>query len=167
MNRNKIYLLCMLCIMILSANSCSRIKKSITDTFKDKEQIEESTKQKTEEQEAEPPKTVRRDEPPTPIVEEQEAEPEVLSNFLSDSARLASAQKALLELPEFQGKNPKFLSDIHFYDDGRVNIDIQDPQKPENIDTYGYDDGEWKEPVPVRTSGRPGAAIRDRFPFGS
>ncbi|MGH2624961.1 MAG: hypothetical protein ACRDE7_14935 [Sphingobacterium sp.] len=82
-------------------------------------------------------------------------EEEETISFFADSIKLVEIQKKLLNLPKFQGKNVLFYRDIYFYDfkGGDVSLKIQDPDKPENLDTYTYQDGKWKAPQPVNTSG--------------
>lgn len=74
------------------------------------------------------------------------------TNYLSDAQYLRGAQHALKELPKFKGKALNVYSDIHFYDDGRVMLSIQDPDIPENIDSYTFKGGEWMKPEPVQVS---------------
>lgn len=82
-----------------------------------------------------------------------EAEKNAL-NPLADAAALQKAEDALKALPQFAGKELNVFQDVHFYKD-RIEMDVQDPNKPENIDSYVYtfDDGKWSEPSPVRLSG--------------
>jgi hypothetical protein len=78
---------------------------------------------------------------------------EVSSNILSDAKALKSAEEAFRNLPNLKGKEIRVFQDIHFYSDGRIMLDIQDPDKPENIDNYVFQNGKWGSPQPVQISG--------------
>ena len=90
----------------------------------------------------------------------EEAKPEVKpvvssGNFLADATALQAAEDALKALPQFGGKPLNIFQNIHFYGGKRprITVEIQDPNKPENIDHYEFEDGKWSEPQPVRISG--------------
>lgn len=53
---------------------------------------------------------------------------------------------------KFGGKSIKMLN-IHFYDDGRVVFDAQDPEKPDNVDHYVFANGTWEPAQPVKLMG--------------
>lgn len=74
-------------------------------------------------------------------------------NLLADAGTLQKAEDALKALPKFQGKTVHVFQDVHFYEDGRIMIELQDPDKPENIDHYEFKNGKWSEPQPVQISG--------------
>ena len=85
-----------------------------------------------------------------------EEKPAVSSgNFLADATALQAAEDALKALPQFGGKPVNVFQTIHFYggSNPRITVDIQDPNKPDNIDHYQFEDGKWGEPIPVRISG--------------
>ncbi|MET3879570.1 hypothetical protein [Chitinophaga sp. OAE865] len=73
-------------------------------------------------------------------------------NFLSDAIALLDAEKALRALPAFAGKSIYLYKAIHFYNDGRINVNIQHPENPEYIDEYNYSNGKWQNPKPVQLS---------------
>lgn len=80
------------------------------------------------------------------------------ARYFDDATALRQAQESLKALPQFAGKDVMFFQDVNFYDDegvNRIEISIQDPNKPENIDHYVYkfSEGKWSEPSPVRLSG--------------
>lgn len=84
--------------------------------------------------------------------------PAAKSRYFDDAAALRQAQESLKALPQFAGKPIMFFQNINFHDDegvNRIEISIQDPEKPENIDHYIYkfSEGKWSEPSPVRISG--------------
>lgn len=72
--------------------------------------------------------------------------------FLSDAIALLNAENALRALPAFAGKNIYLYKAIHFYNDGRIRVNIQHPQNPEYIDEYNYSNGKWEDPKPVQLS---------------
>lgn len=84
---------------------------------------------------------------------EQEEEKRAKKNFLADRQALVKAQEKLQGLPKFKNKEIMLLSSIDFYDDGRIYIQLQDPDIPEHVDEYTYRDGRWKDPTPVQISG--------------
>lgn len=62
---------------------------------------------------------------------------------------LQDAEDALRNLPEFRGKPIVFYGSVHFYNDGRIRTEIQNPDNTEFIDQYGYRDGQWSKGDPV------------------
>lgn len=85
-------------------------------------------------------------------------------NLLSNVELLNKAEKELKELPKFKGKEIKVFQNIYFYGDGRIKLAIQDPDKPENVDDYLFQNGKWQEPQPVQLSG--GGSMEDNvFPL--
>lgn len=107
--------------------SCNPIQKSFEDTFTPIEEVEEARQNAVDQ-----------------FLVNQKTK-----NFLSDSAALVKAQSELRQMDSFKNKSIQVYSSVHFYDDGRINIKLQDPNKPENIDEYGYRDGKWRDPEPV------------------
>lgn len=86
----------------------------------------------------------------------QEKGNELRTNHLREAGYLRAAKQALEKLAKFQGKVLHVYSDIHFYDDGRIMLNLQDPSIAENIDTYTFRDGQWQSPEPMRVSGSNG-----------
>ncbi|MBX9450101.1 MAG: hypothetical protein KL787_10455 [Taibaiella sp.] len=84
---------------------------------------------------------------------EPKEEAQQSDNFLTDAAALQKAEDELKALPKFNGKEVRVFQNVHFYNDGRIMIELQDPDKPENIDHYEYANGKWGEPQPVQISG--------------
>lgn len=80
-------------------------------------------------------------------------EKEQVGNFLTNREVLKSAETQLKNLPKFKGKDIQVFQNIHFYEDGRVQLAVQDPAKPENIDDYLFQGGKWQEPQAVQISG--------------
>lgn len=77
----------------------------------------------------------------------------VTANFLSDENALKQAKESLENLPAYKGKEINVFQNMRLSDDGRITIEVQDPEKPENIDHYEYENGKWSEPEPVQISG--------------
>ncbi|MGF6146990.1 Uncharacterised protein [Kingella potus] len=75
--------------------------------------------------------------------------------FLGDAAALQAAEDAFKALPQFGGKPVNVFQTIHFYggSDPRISVEVQDPNKPENVDHYEYENGKWNGPQPVQLSG--------------
>ncbi|QMT44469.1 hypothetical protein [Neisseria dentiae] len=67
-------------------------------------------------------------------------------NLLEDAAALQAAQDALKNLPPFRGKAVNVFDNIDFFDGvrPRIEADIQNPDRPEKIDHYVYDQGRWR-----------------------
>lgn len=78
-------------------------------------------------------------------------------SIFEDAATLDSIQQALRDMPAFKGKKLFILNGLYFYDyrGGMISVDIQDPNNPENVDTYTYSNGEWQvqEPVVLSATG--------------
>ncbi|WP_037497571.1 hypothetical protein [Sphingobacterium deserti] len=74
--------------------------------------------------------------------------------FLMDTSALLRAEKALRNRPELRGKEVFIYMSIHFYDDYRIYLKIQNPDNPEYVDSYHYDKGGWSDPKPVVLSKR-------------
>lgn len=82
------------------------------------------------------------------IEEEEEEEVPIASQVEA----LQKAENQLRALPEFQGKKIRLHRSTHFYQNGRIITEIQNPDEPRNIDRYTYRDGKWEAPEPVRIS---------------
>lgn len=63
---------------------------------------------------------------------------------------LQEAENSLRSLPRFKGKKIVVYRSAHFYGDGRIILNIQDPTDPGIIDKYSYKNGQWQKPDPVR-----------------
>lgn len=87
------------------------------------------------------------------VADEASSVTESESGFFQSKERLAKAQQSLLDLPKFKGKKVFVFQSAHFFDDGRITMELQDPDKPANIDHYEYRNGSWSEPTPVQISG--------------
>src|SRR5690606_22624190 len=133
--------------------ACDGLVKSVKDTFAD------PTQKDAEKKEQQDIKTVEEKEIPddSPTTAESVPEEEMLavvpSNFLKDTTALRKAKEALYNLPQFAGKKVWLYGDIHFYEDGRVNLKLQNPENSEYVDEYSYRDAVWGEPAPVQISG--------------
>lgn len=77
------------------------------------------------------------------------------SDFLSNAEKLQKAEDELKNLPKFKGKELRAFQNVNFYGgiSPRIEIEIIDPDKPQNVDHYTYRNGKWEEPQPVQISG--------------
>ena len=78
-------------------------------------------------------------------------------SIFESGARLDSIQQALYNMPGLKGKKLFFMAGLYFYDyqGGMISVDLQDPNNPENVDTYTYSNGEWDIQKPVKITGNP------------
>lgn len=90
--------------------------------------------------------------PSAQTVEQQvlEQQPKPVGPIAASVDRLRQAEHSLRELPRFKGREIVVHRSAHFYEDGRIILNIQDPSNPGNIDQYTYKNDEWQNPVPVR-----------------
>lgn len=116
--------------------SCKEIKNSINDTLN--ENVTPTSTEKSESKSSTSPTTF------------QDKQDEIV--LVNNVEALEKAEKALRERSEFKGKDIFIYKTIHFYDDGRINVKLQNPDNPLYIDQYQYDDGKWIAPTPVRLS---------------
>ena len=79
------------------------------------------------------------------------------NSIFESAATLDSIQQELYNMPGFKGKKLFFMAGIYFYDyrGGIISVDLQDPNNPENVDTYTYSNGEWEIQKPVKTTSNP------------
>lgn len=66
-----------------------------------------------------------------------------------NASELAGAQEKLKQLPQYQGKEIFLYESVHFYQDGSVNLALQQPANPAYVDAYRYQHGEWSAPKAV------------------
>lgn len=71
------------------------------------------------------------------------------SNRLFDADYLLAARQALEQMPALAGHRLTVFHSIHFYDDGRINLDLVDPQQPTHVDSYHFERGQWRKGDPV------------------
>lgn len=113
--------------------SCESISNSIKETFEPAPQEEYGKKTKS-------------------IFDKVTIEKKQEVPIASQVEALQKAENQLRALPEFQGKKIRLYRSTHFYQDGRIITEIQNPDEPRNIDSYTYRDGKWEAPEPVRIS---------------
>lgn len=89
------------------------------------------------------------------IISDAMAGEEQYKSIFESASTLDSIQQALQNLPKLKGKRLFFLKGFYFYDyhGGMISIELQDPDRPENVDTYTYSNGEWLMQGPVKISG--------------
>ena len=86
---------------------------------------------------------------PKPMVEEVGVEPKKKMQFAAHPEDLIAVEAALRALPQFKDKDIQVYQSIHFYDNYRVLLRIQNPDNLTYVDEYYYVDGAWKNPTPV------------------
>jgi hypothetical protein len=77
-----------------------------------------------------------------------------LTNYIESAEKLDAIQSDLRNLSQFKGKELMMYRGIYMYKssgDWIINISIQDPDKPENVDEYTYKDGKWGAPKPEQS----------------
>ena len=52
-------------------------------------------------------------------------------------------------MPALSGHRLTVFHSIHFYDDGRINLDLVDPQQPTHVGSYHFERGQWRKGNPV------------------
>ena len=122
----------LLSLIILNV-SCESISNSIKETFEPAPQEEYGKKTKS-------------------IFDKVTIEKKQEVPIASQVEALEKAENQLRALPEFQGKKIRLYRSTHFYQNGRIITEIQNPDEPRNIDRYTYRDGKWEAPEPVRIS---------------
>ncbi len=122
-------------LLLVGMSSCADFMQSIEET-------------KTGKVAVETPK-VAEEVAQEPLEEEVVVEPKKKVHFAAHPEDLIAAEEALRALPQFENKQIKVYQSIHFYDNYRVLLRIQNPDNPAYIDEYYYMDGAWKNPTPV------------------
>lgn len=69
----------------------------------------------------------------------------VRGNRLFDREHLQTARLALEALPGLSGQRLTVFHTVHFYDDGRIDINLVDPQQAGHVDRYHYQRGQWRK----------------------
>lgn len=85
--------------------------------------------------------------------EDIEEEEEATVDFLTDKQALIDAKQSLMDLPKFKGKEVMVFQGFFISQDGEFEIELQDPENLDNIDSYSYNEGIWSSPVPVQIFG--------------
>lgn len=102
-----------------------------------------------------------------PVASDRKKEEE--SSFLNSERDLQAVEDALRNQPQFKNKPIHVYRSIHFYDDHRVSLKIQNPENPEYVDEYYYRNGTWAPAKPVVLSKHDQIAKDlvnlDRIPF--
>lgn len=73
-------------------------------------------------------------------------------NFLTNTNALTAAEKSLRNIPELKSKTLKVYGDPQFYDDGRIMIQIMDPDTAGNVNEYDFNGQDWGPKTPVKVS---------------
>ncbi len=77
----------------------------------------------------------------------EDAEPLFLNQ-----AELEAAQSKLQNLDPYKGHDIKVFQQYYVHKES-IEIQLQDPNKPENVDQLEYENGEWSAPEPVQIVG--------------
>lgn len=134
--------------------ACDGLVKSVKDTFADPSQKQVKNKEQHNLPTIDEHKSPDDSTTTLDIVPEEEVVPVVRLAFLRDTIALRKAKTSLYNLPQFAGKKIRLYRDIHFYQNGRINLKLQNPENPEYVDEYSYQDTVWSEPKPVQISSR-------------
>ncbi|RQO30372.1 hypothetical protein DBR32_12440 [Taibaiella sp. KBW10] len=138
----------LLTLALLSLSACNRVRRSIDETLHPKAQ--KTTPQREG-------RSVSSAGSSTSVTTSSTLGAAVDTRSIFESTeRLDSIQAQLQALPHLKGKKLMFFQGFFFYDfqGGMIIINLQDPDKPENIDVYTYKDGTWQEPKPLKTTGQ-------------
>jgi hypothetical protein len=65
---------------------------------------------------------------------------------------LERAERELIDLPQYAGKEIHVYQSIHFDGDGRIRLKLQHPENPKYVDDYEYENDKWSAPKPVQTT---------------
>jgi len=140
--------------------ACEGLVNSVKDTFADPSHKEVGNMEQQNVQTIEKNKNFY-DSAATPkILSEPDPVSVIQLDFLQDTVALRQAEKALNSLPQFAGKKIRLYRDIHFYQDGRISLKLQNPENPEYVDEYRYKDKVWDKPTPVQISTRENTATK-------
>ncbi|ERJ57880.1 hypothetical protein [Sphingobacterium paucimobilis] len=117
-------------IAVILLSSCKPFTQSIRDTLKSEEEVQQDLAHKEQ--------------------NESNSFPLRVIKTVSSTAALQAAEETLRQLPQFSGKPIMVQQSAHFFGDGRIVLNIQNPDTPQNIDRYVYQRGKWQTPTPVR-----------------
>ncbi|MEJ2903607.1 hypothetical protein WAE58_14270 [Pedobacter panaciterrae] len=67
-------------------------------------------------------------------------------------AELERAERELIQLPQYAGKEIQIYQSVHFNGDGRIRLMLQHPENPKYVDAYEYENGKWSAPKPIQTT---------------
>lgn len=140
--RYSTFIVLLLCFLLAS---CKEVKKSIEDT------LHPTPQKKAEPADNTTSSTVSFSSSSSFSTTRQQN----YKSIFESAAALDSIQQELRDMPGLKGKKLFFVHGFYFYDyqGGMISIDLQDPDKPENVDTYTYSNGEWKIQHPVKITG--------------
>lgn len=130
----------MLLFLLVGMSSCADFLQSIEDTKKGKTTVETPVVMEA------------------PVEEETEeviaVEPTKKTQFAAHPEDLIAVEDALRALPQFANKPIYVYQSIHFYDNYRVLLQVQNPDNPSYVDEYYYANGQWHDPKPIVLSKR-------------
>lgn len=119
----------------LTFSSCEKFRKSIQDTKAGPVLDNKASRSGTQD---------------TGVVSEQTRESqEEKRGFAGDVSELRHAEELLRNLPKLKGRKVAVYQSIHFYDDYRILLRIQNPDTLKYVDEYYYRNGIWEGPSPL------------------
>lgn len=136
-----------LLVLISTFSACQQIKKSYEETInpKSQENSDSNDNQGT------------MSSTTTIVTTEISSDPQKknYTSIYASPEKLDQIQAELMNMPNLKGKKVNVYQDLYFYDfqGARITIKIQDPNIPENIDSYLYANEKWNDPTPVKISG--------------
>lgn len=139
-----------LLILIYLLSSCQQIKQSFEETLNPKPN---STAEKPKAEEHSISSSSYTESSSSTFSYSTSTDNQPSSSIYESSEKLDDIQKQLQA--KFPGKKLMLYQSLYFYDfqGGQITVQIQDPDKSENIDSYVYFNGEWQGPNPVKISG--------------
>jgi len=137
-------LIYILLLFLFFFSSCQQIKKSYEETLNPKPQQDSSSGSFS-----------TSSSNSTQSIIESIPEVKTFNSLFESSEKLDQIQSELMNLPQFKDKKLMIYQGLYFYDfqGGRIAVQIQDPNIPENIDNYEYSDEKWQDPTPVKITG--------------
>lgn len=137
-------------ILIFFLSSCQQIKQSYEETLNPKPN---STVEKPKAEDAGSSTSSYTESSTSTFSYSTSTDDQPTTSIYESSEKLDDIQKQLQA--KFPGKKLMLFQSLYFYDfqGGRITVQIQDPDKPENIDSYVYFNREWQGPNPVKISG--------------
>lgn len=134
--------ICIFCGIVLIV-SCEQINKSFEETRNPKPKTENGRLTESESHSSSTTITSRTG---------QDNAVKTAPGIIEDAARLDAIQAELQNLPQFRGKKLMLYMSLYYRDNdgGTISLNIQNPDKKENIDNYEYSNGKWQEPTPVK-----------------
>lgn len=133
-------------ILSITLFGCNDFKKSIKDTL-DTNVVPISTS--TVNTQAHRTSNSYKEYERKPHKIEQQNKIKTVVPLASQPDQLEEAEEKLRNLSQFKGKSIFIYKLIHFYEDGRIVVTLQNPENPKFIDEYTFKDSQWQFPKPI------------------